>query len=140
MLTIESPLTCEGNNWSLTLPSNLLEPNVDVKATLNLEISMKSDIMEVISPGIEFNTTGSEATRTLTSDNLPVGGDEIIVKIKTSESGAPSAILHRNESGQLAAMVSFIPNFLSPEEDEDDLEGIGEFIFLVDRSGSMWSG
>lgn len=52
----------------------------------------------------------------------------------------PSAVLQSNGAGQLAAMVSFIPNFLSPDEDEDDLEGVGEFIFLVDRSGSMWSG
>jgi len=37
-------------------------------------------------------------------------------------------------------MISFIPNFLEPDEDEDDLEGTGEFIILIDRSGSMWSG
>lgn len=34
-------------------------------------------------------------------------------------------------------MVSFLPLFLDPGEDEEDLEGSGEFIFVLDRSGSM---
>ena len=37
-------------------------------------------------------------------------------------------------------MISFIPSFLEEGEDEDDLEGLGEFIILIDRSGSMYSG
>jgi len=40
----------------------------------------------------------------------------------------------------MAGMISFIPQFLEEGEDEDDLEGIGEFIILIDRSGSMSCG
>ena len=41
------------------------------------------------------------------------------------------------ETGNYAAMVSFLPKFLEAGEDEEDLEGAGEFIFILDRSGSM---
>jgi hypothetical protein len=34
-------------------------------------------------------------------------------------------------------MLSFIPKFLEEGETEDDLEGSGEYIFILDRSGSM---
>ena len=41
------------------------------------------------------------------------------------------------ETSTYAAAVSFLPTFLEPGEDEEDLEGSGEFIFVLDRSGSM---
>ena len=37
-------------------------------------------------------------------------------------------------------MISFFPKFLEMYETEGDLEGLGEFIFLLDRSGSMGCG
>jgi uncharacterized protein with von Willebrand factor type A (vWA) domain len=40
-------------------------------------------------------------------------------------------------SGKAIGMFSFVPKFLEEDEDEDDLEGLGEFIFVLDRSGSM---
>jgi uncharacterized protein with von Willebrand factor type A (vWA) domain len=34
-------------------------------------------------------------------------------------------------------MLSFIPKLLEGDEIEEDLEGTGKYIFLLDRSGSM---
>jgi len=140
MIKIESPLTCELDNWTLILPANFLQSNLDVKATLNLDISMKSNITELTTPGFDSTITASGNSMNVTCDALPIGGSELTLKFKTEEAGKPTALLQRNETGQLAGMISFIPNFLEPDEDEDDLEGTGEFIILIDRSGSMWSG
>jgi len=34
-------------------------------------------------------------------------------------------------------MISFLPQFMGEGEDLEDLEGTGEFIFVLDRSASM---
>ena len=41
------------------------------------------------------------------------------------------------ETQTYAAAVSLLPTFLEPGENPEDLEGSGEFIFVLDRSGSM---
>ena len=56
---------------------------------------------------------------------------------RTENTGKPSSLLSRTATGDMAGMISFIPQFLQEGEDEDDLEGIGEFLIVFDRSGSM---
>jgi hypothetical protein len=47
-------------------------------------------------------------------------------------------VVHKDPvTNEYAAMISFLPKFLEPGEDEFDLEGAGEFIFVLDPSGSM---
>ena len=65
------------------------------------------------------------------------GGDNAI-NYTTTSAGKPSYLVNRDpETGNYATMVSFLPKFLEQGEDEDDLEGSGEFIFVLDRSASM---
>lgn len=61
VLTIEAPLTCTDDLWTLTLPSNLLEPNSRVKATAEIEVTMKSKIVDIKTNGVEFTATFSHA-------------------------------------------------------------------------------
>ena len=47
----------------------------------------------------------------------------------------PSCIIQQKDD-KFAAMLSFIP-LNDDEKDPDSLEGTGEFLFILDRSGSM---
>jgi hypothetical protein len=56
---------------------------------------------------------------------------------KTEDVHAPQYLLGKGIDDNVAGMFSFVPKFLDEDEDEDDLEGTGEFIFVLDRSRSM---
>lgn len=60
------------------------------------------------------------------------------VKYETADTMTPQVMVQRNpKTGEYAAMLSFIPPLLDLEEVVEDLTGTGEFILLLDRSGSM---
>jgi hypothetical protein len=63
---------------------------------------------------------------------------EFVLKYQTDKSGLHGCTLMKDPATQeYAAMISFIPSFLDPGEEVDDLEGSGEYIFVLDCSGSM---
>ena len=60
--------------------------------------------------------------------------DSIWVKYQASNTNVPTCIIQKLEN-KFAAMMSFIP--FAPDVSLNDAEGTGEFIFVLDRSGSM---
>ena len=112
--------------------------------SFKLRINAISDITNVNVEGhpLKVGTTGKTATidSGKLSGKSSLAGKDLSVTFTTQEDGVPSALLQRNVSGQTAGMISFFPRFLEMYETEGDLEGLGEFIFLLDRSGSMACG
>lgn len=60
------------------------------------------------------------------------------VTYETSDSMVPQVKVQYDPKTQdYAAMLSFLPPLLEPGEEAEDLTGPGEFLLLLDRSGSM---
>jgi hypothetical protein len=59
-----------------------------------------------------------------------------ILTFYTNQAYIPNGIHELNDGGY-TSMLSLIPKFLEEGETEDDLEGSGEYIFILDRSGFM---
>ena len=66
--------------------------------------------------------------------------EDISISFSTTDIGKPQVVLSTNPEfpGEVAALVTFIPQIGLPSE-EGELGDMapGEFIFLLDRSGSM---
>ena len=59
---------------------------------------------------------------------------------KTGSESVPHWVMGTNEEGTTAAILSFMPEVLEPVAEEDPTETeepLGEYIFVLDRSGSM---
>lgn len=134
-------MVCEGQSWRYTFPSGLLPPDLTYSSKFNLSIDAQSNISDVVCKDLsEFSIEINGSSASIFSNFVDLSGREIDVTFRTENSGTPSARVSRSSTGDMASMISFIPNFLEEGEDEDDLEGIGEFIILLDRSGSMTMG
>jgi len=66
-----------------------------------------------------------------------VPSDGIEILYKTVDSNVPLCTI-QERNGEYAAMLSFLPMYPEENEEIEDLQNqSGEFIFLIDRSGSM---
>ena len=141
MLTIAAPLVCDDSQWRYSIPSGLLPKDLQYTSSFNLSISAQSNIQDICAKDLsDFSTEVNGSTATISSQDVSLSGREIHITFRTENTAKPSALVSRTASGDMAGMISFIPQFLEEGEDEDDLEGIGEFIILIDRSGSMSCG
>eukprot|EP00358_Blepharisma_japonicum_P000490 CAMPEP_0202947418 /NCGR_PEP_ID=MMETSP1395-20130829/11580_1 /ASSEMBLY_ACC=CAM_ASM_000871 /TAXON_ID=5961 /ORGANISM="Blepharisma japonicum, Strain Stock R1072" /LENGTH=752 /DNA_ID=CAMNT_0049648657 /DNA_START=120 /DNA_END=2378 /DNA_ORIENTATION=+ len=69
------------------------------------------------------------------NDFIPDAGIEILYK--TANSNVPLCTIQERK-GEYAAMLSFLPMYKQENEEIEDLQGQrGEFLFVIDRSGSM---
>lgn len=100
--------------------------------------------MDACVSSIKFDLTEGSAdlkTYHLTLHEKPnTIAQNISITFSTSEIEKPQVILNTDPDypNEVAALVSFVPQIGSPCEDGDDEEmAPGEFIFLLDRSGSM---
>jgi uncharacterized protein YegL len=85
---------------------------------------------------IEYLENRTKATVTLAQGTSYKPDRNFILTFYTNEAYKPKAI-REDSDGEFTSMLSFIPKFKEQNETEDDLEGSGEFIFILDRSGSM---
>jgi hypothetical protein len=85
---------------------------------------------------IIYLDSNKKATVTLSPGSVYKPDRDFILTFFTSQAYRPKAILESND-GKFTSMLSFIPKFLEGDEIEEDLEGTGEYIFILDRSGSM---
>lgn len=85
---------------------------------------------------IDFLNQNKCALVTLSPNSTYVPDRDFILNFYTSDAHKPKAIFETQED-KVIAMLSFIPKFIDEGESEEDIEGTGEYIILLDRSGSM---
>lgn len=121
-------------------PAEALNPPVagEVPYGLSLRVSldMPSAIRGVESPSHPLSVAldGTRGTVALGTAETALDRDFVLV-VRLAEPHAPFVRVERTAEGALVAMLAFAPRF----GDEDALPEApkGEFVFLVDRSGSM---
>jgi len=105
-----------------------------------LEIFSDSSISNFICNEFQFDTILSEDSKHLSAklnENAQIIPDKSVeISYKTSDANIPKCIIQEHE-GEHTAMLSFLPMYQEENEDLEDLEGSGEYLFILDRSGSM---
>eukprot|EP01102_Stenamoeba_stenopodia_P005493 TRINITY_DN1620_c0_g1_i1.p1 TRINITY_DN1620_c0_g1~~TRINITY_DN1620_c0_g1_i1.p1 ORF type:complete len:951 (-),score=170.99 TRINITY_DN1620_c0_g1_i1:160-3012(-) len=112
--------------------------DVPYALSMYLQLEMPSEIEEVVSAthGIQTTQESAKIANIMFVNDSEAMDKDIVVKIRTRDSHQPRAVL---EEGDLieggtnigrAAMVTLVPQFVL-----NDINA--EFIFIVDRSGSM---
>ena len=134
---LTAPLITEDCFWKLLIPaefilvdrSNVVEFVFGVEITTNSIISSYSSNYPLV-----WESNGLIATGRLNIQNQFTAEDSIWVKYQAINTNVPTCIVQKLEN-KFAAMMSFIP--FAPGVSLNDAEGTGEFIFVLDRSGSM---
>ena len=122
--------------------------SVDSPYSFKFEMKVKalSAISEITSPSNALRVEVDEADKNQAKVSLAEGHNfskDVVVHISTTEPFKPQAIVENgikvegkeDKEGFMAnhvVMLNFFPEFKSPESSEK-----GEFVFVVDRSGSM---
>jgi len=152
------PLDCREQKWLLVIPVWLLSEwggapipaekyrklgTEERKGKLGFEICLDQSaaIGEVQSTShkikVKLQDAGKKVQILLASDqSLPV--TDIQVEFTTAQATLPSLQTQYDPStGEYVGMLSFIPPLLPAGQSPEDLEGRGDFILIIDRSGSM---
>eukprot|EP00826_Nyctotherus_ovalis_P020298 TRINITY_DN1635_c0_g5_i1.p1 TRINITY_DN1635_c0_g5~~TRINITY_DN1635_c0_g5_i1.p1 ORF type:complete len:575 (+),score=109.59 TRINITY_DN1635_c0_g5_i1:316-2040(+) len=113
------------------------------KWDLSMNINASRAITRVASPShkisFEFKESNKGAAVTLANQN-EIPNTDFILFYKTEDFGKPSVVLQKSEEyDEYAAMISFCPMFgeETNSKETEDIDGSGEYIFLIDCSGSM---
>ena len=132
---ISYPVSCQDYVWNIVVPLDCFTDYKIIKdysMFFNLQTSRS-----ILKHSCNFsnNLKLSENKLSLIGKITSFKDTDLIITFDTSDSQIPSCIFQRYQNAYYA-MISVIPKF----EDQislNDAEGNGEFIFLLDRSGSM---
>ena len=137
--TLVAPLSTNESFWNLNIPAGFIPLSPDYKLNLNfsVEIIANSPVTSYSSNyPLVWESDGQCFVRGVLEEKSKINlENRIWIKYKSEDTGVPSCIVQKLQ-GKYAALMSFVP--FSTDEMGDDLEGTGEFIFLLDRSGSMY--
>jgi hypothetical protein len=150
-----APLQCEGNRWLVTIPAWLIPdwaqeimPYGDFaalnvaerreKLAVDVSLSQLYPILDVLSASNTF-TTAFSPDRLQASIRLLslTKSQDIQFTFQTEESIKPIVRVQRSALGEYTGLLSFIPPLLSSNQSVSDLESRGDFVLIIDRSGSM---
>jgi Vault protein inter-alpha-trypsin domain/von Willebrand factor type A domain len=118
-------------------PAEALNPPVAFSVPYGLELEVKLDMacrMSALeSPShpvsVETEAEGRRA-RVRLGERLAALDRDFVLKVRLAEPGKPRTSVETDASGRTAALLAFEPRFAAGETP-------GEYVFLVDRSGSM---
>ena len=133
----------------------MLPPKMGYSWGLKAVVESKSPItmIECTSHPIKIDEKGDPYRKEVelsSSSDRTVFNEDFVLYYKTEEFNKPTYRLAKNENG-FCAMIDFVPKFSDIVLDEDALyaaleedanlfTATGEYIFLIDRSGSMGGG
>ena len=136
-----SPISTDSKSWKFSVPSEFLpiltgDSGQTYPIEARIQIASLGDISDINSTW-DFAWSLSDDKSSATGQiNLALTPENSLsVTYKSSNMHTPTCIAqHKGE--KFAAMISFIP-LNTDGHNPDYLEGTGEFIFILDRSGSM---
>jgi Ca-activated chloride channel family protein len=151
VFTLVFPVAAENEQWKFCLPGAMMpfkekgaEPIMRSTASFGIDFSFVVTLPS--QPGaIESKTHPILSEKMQGTTYLVKVDPDADFKAKsdfeftytTETVNVPQCLSGVGGDGKHVGMFSFVPKFLEADEDEDDLEGLGEFIFVLDRSGSM---
>ena len=154
-VSLVSPLQCEGNQWLATIPAWLIPDwaqgvmscsqfaALEVaerheKLAIDISIVQSSPIVGVFSASNSLSTTLND-TRLHASVQLQSLGEfqDIQMAFQTEETIKPVIRVQKSPLGEYVGALSFIPPLLAADQSIADIEGRGDFVLIIDRSGSM---
>lgn len=129
------PLVASDNFWKLEMPT-AFEPSPSVNFEVYLTVLSEFEILAYNSNwDFDFSLNNNGLTGVFKSLNKVYNHSRLEFLYKTSQNIQPNIIVQTN-GDDYAAMLSFIP-YCNDNQDIDDYEPTDEFLFIVDRSGSM---
>ncbi|OMJ74517.1 hypothetical protein SteCoe_26519 [Stentor coeruleus] len=135
-LTYSTPLSSLQNSWILTLPYDFFKVICPCNYKLSLTLISTSPIINYTStyPLIwDIHENSLSLKGCFEALNTKDITKAFSIQYQNFNSNEPSCIVSQYKS-QYVAMISFIP---FPNVSLDSIEGSGEFIFIIDCSGSM---
>lgn len=114
----------------------------DCSYTIGIKITMHNNIpiLNLTSPSHYINSELTDSNKTafiyLNSAHEFAPEKDFILQFCTPDMHVPRGVVQVVNHSYIG-MFSFIPRFLDKGEYLEDIEGCGEFIFLLDRSASM---
>lgn len=129
------PLSSKEDFWKFEMP-----PVFDLNPSLQYEVLIQiPSTLQIQSYNsnwdLDYTLINNILTATYNSSTKPYNKDQLEFSYKTNQNIKPTMLIQSNGE-DYAAMLSFIP-YCTDQQDIDDYEPAGEFLFIVDRSGSM---
>ena len=140
-IILACPISAELNSWNFVVPTEFM-PNLSDVNNQAYPIEVRINVLSIGAIS-DYSSTWNLAWH-LSENKLSLAGFAVLAIIlneplsityKSSNTYTPTCITQQ-KGDKYAAMISFIP-LNNDGKDSEYLEGTGEYIFLLDRSGSM---
>ena len=156
-LQLVMPLDCREEKWLIVIPAWLIsewgEAPISAekykqlaakaqenKLGLEIRIEESAEIQKIKCRShkikVNLDDSGRKAEIVLISKQKLPSATDVEIELTTSEAALPS-LQTQYDRNEYVGMLSFIPPLLPPGQSPEDLEGTGDFILIIDRSGSM---